>query len=87
MGSFMKGFKKGTKAFKDSFGPGRYSVAGTAVVCPHCQHDVFAEGEAQLNTAGMTFLNLDWLNQSAKTLVCTHCGYIMWFAKGVEREN
>jgi hypothetical protein len=31
------------------------------------------------NTAGLTFLNLDWANRSAATLTCTACGRIEWF--------
>lgn len=35
------------------------SIAGKAVVCPHCGGTRFLGGKAQLNTAGMSFLNLD----------------------------
>ncbi|ODA40818.1 hypothetical protein DSBG_2394 [Desulfosporosinus sp. BG] len=38
-----------------------------------------------MNTATATFLNLDWLNKSATVLICTHCGYIQWFGKTVEK--
>jgi hypothetical protein len=37
------------------------------------------EGRAQLNTAGLTFFNLDWANRSAATLTCTSCGRIEWY--------
>ncbi|EHF02941.1 hypothetical protein HMPREF1008_00586 [Olsenella sp. oral taxon 809 str. F0356] len=56
------------------------SIAGKAVVCPHCGGTRFLEGKAQLNTAGMSFLNLDWLNRSVTVLECAHCGRIQWFA-------
>jgi predicted nucleic-acid-binding Zn-ribbon protein len=49
------------------------------VSCAHCAHDHFVEGRAQLNTAGLTFLNLDWANRTAATLTCTSCGRIEWF--------
>jgi len=39
----------------------------------------FDKSEAQLNTAGMTFLNLEWANRSATTLICTTCSRIEWF--------
>ena len=57
----------------------RFVVAGKAVSCAHCAHDRFVEGRALLNTAGMSFLNLDWANRSAATLTCTACGRIEWF--------
>lgn len=56
-----------------------FAVAGKGVVCTHCAGNRFIEGRAQLNTAGMTFLNLDWANRSAATLTCTACGHIEWF--------
>jgi hypothetical protein len=34
---------------------------------------------AQLNTAGLSFFNLDWANRSAATLTCAMCGRIEWF--------
>jgi len=71
--------KMSAKAFKKSFGPGRYSAGGFEIECSHCKNRVFKEGSAQLNTAGMSFLNLDWLNKSAIVLICTRCGLIQWF--------
>lgn len=56
-----------------------YTVAAKPVNCLHCGSDRFVEGRAQLNSAGMTFLNLDWANRSAATLTCTACGRIEWF--------
>jgi uncharacterized protein len=78
---FFKRVRKGLKAAKESFGPTQCHAGGIQVVCPHCQHDAFQEGSAQLNTAGMTFLGLDWLNKSASLLVCVNCGQIQWFGK------
>jgi hypothetical protein len=57
----------------------RYVVADRAVTCGHCTSDRFVEGRAQLNTAGLSFLNRDWANRSAATLTCTSCGRIEWF--------
>lgn len=79
MSDFMERVKRGAKAFKESFGPKRYIAAGIEIICPHCKNNVFKEGAAQLNTAGATFLNLDWLNKSATVLICTKCGLIQWF--------
>ena len=59
--------------------PKRYELKGKQVVCPHCGHDEFAKGHAKLNTAGMTFLNMDWANRSATYLACAECGRMEWF--------
>ncbi len=55
-----------------------FEVAGKPVRCLHCGHH-FVEGRAQLNTAGLSFLNLDWANKTAATLACVGCGRIEWF--------
>jgi predicted nucleic-acid-binding Zn-ribbon protein len=68
-----KGFKRGMKAVFSSNVAG-YEAGGRRVRCPHCHQQDFVQGEAQLNTAGMTFVNLDWANKSATTLMCGHCG-------------
>ena len=87
MCEFVNQLKKGANAFKDSFGPSRYSAGGIEIVCPHCKNIEFKEGVAQLNTAGMSFMNLDWLNKSATTLICSRCGLIQWFYGDPERLN
>ena len=38
--------------------PGRYSLEGKPVHCPHCQGAQFTAGEAQLNTAFATLIDL-----------------------------
>ena len=62
-----------------------YRIADKLVVCPHCGGKDFDHGTAQLNTAGMTFLNLDWANRSAHTLTCVNCSRIEWFLQKPER--
>ena len=62
-----------------------YRIAGKPVVCPHCEGQDFDLGSAQLNTAGMTLLNLDWANRSAHTLICVGCSRIEWFLEKPER--
>lgn len=59
--------------------PGRYSLAGRFVHCPHCDGEEFKIGEAQLNTMLATLLKLDWANKSASILICAACGQIQWF--------
>jgi uncharacterized protein len=79
MGKFFTAVKRGMQAMGESPAGERYTVAGIVVRCAHCSKDQFVEGQAQLNTAGMSFMNLDWANRSAATLTCTTCGRIEWF--------
>ncbi|MGA8264004.1 MAG: hypothetical protein WB779_06140 [Ignavibacteriaceae bacterium] len=61
--------------------PAKYSVAGKAVICQHCANDRFTTRQAQLNTKGLTFLDLDWANPAADVLICANCGFLHWFFK------
>jgi predicted nucleic-acid-binding Zn-ribbon protein len=79
MSTFFTAVKRGVQAMGEAPDGERYTVANKSVTCCHCGGDRFVEGRAQLNTAGMTFLNLDWANRSAATLTCTACGRIEWF--------
>lgn len=63
----------------------RFTLMGRPLKCPHCGHGAFHQGSALLNTAGMTFFNLDWANRSATTLACTQCGHIDWFMETPDR--
>ena len=54
-------------------------VKGRPFRCQVCNHDLFLTRSAQLNTAGLTFLDLDWMNQSATCVICADCGYVHWF--------
>ena len=85
MGNLFKAIKAGAAGFADGMGPGQYTACGKKVSCPHCGKEEFAEGSAQLNTAGMTFFNLDWANKSSTTLACMECGRVQWFMKKPER--
>ncbi|MBU2883233.1 zinc ribbon domain-containing protein [Psychrosphaera sp. B3R10] len=62
-------------------GPHRYEINEHRIKCNQCQNEFFDKGEAQLNTAGMSFIGLDWANKTATTLACRNCGFIMWFVK------
>lgn len=79
-------FQLFSKKIKQSIGPGKYEAYGIDVICPHCQHDQFIHGYAQLNTAFMSFLGLDFANRSAEIVTCDRCGYIQWFNKTVKRK-
>ncbi|MBU9714046.1 hypothetical protein [Evansella tamaricis] len=59
------------------------SSANLEIKCTHCSHDYFHKSKALLNTRGMTYFNLDWLNETATTLICDKCGNILWFGKEV----
>lgn len=67
----------------------RYEVAGVKVACTHCRGALFESRQVLLNTRGLTFFNLDWLNRAATALVCRNCGLVQIFAGGTaptERE-
>lgn len=55
------------------------ALNGKELVCHHCNHDTFYVSRAQLNTAAMTFLGIDFLNRTASTFICAECGFIHWF--------
>ena len=60
---------------------GQVQLAGRVLRCRHCQGDRFRRGTAQLNTAGLTFLGLDWANRTATIYACETCGLIEWVAE------
>ncbi len=57
-----------------------YKSNDKQVNCIHCKHTKFQFGKALHNSRGLTFFDLDWLNESAITLICKRCGYIHWFS-------
>ncbi|KUO63116.1 MAG: hypothetical protein APF84_11355 [Gracilibacter sp. BRH_c7a] len=71
------------KEEENSKGKKYTSAAELEVNCTHCGYDRFEQGKALLNTRGMSFFDLDWLNADATTLICIRCGYIQWFGKNV----
>lgn len=85
MNKFLRAVKAGVHGAMSAMGPGRYQAAGLPLSCQHCRAEVFERREAQLNTAGMSFLDLDWMNRSGTALICTNCGLIHWFGKEPER--
>ena len=54
-------------------------VAGIGLECRHCGYGRFVKRKAQLNTAFLSFLELDWLNQTGTVFVCGRCGFLHWF--------
>lgn len=55
------------------------TVHDRSLTCQVCGYNGFWKREAQLNTAGLSFLNMDWLNRSAQCYICARCGYVHWF--------
>ncbi|MDN5853956.1 MAG: DNA-binding protein [Actinomycetia bacterium] len=55
-------------------------VAGEDFTCIACKHGKrFIQREIKLNTTGMSFMGLDWLNEAADGAVCERCGYVHSF--------
>jgi predicted nucleic-acid-binding Zn-ribbon protein len=61
-----------------------FRVEEKSIICPQCGSDRFEMGSALLNTAGMTFFNLDWANRQATILTCIKCTHIQWFLQQPE---
>lgn len=53
--------------------------------CPICGCEEFYDRATLLNTAGMTYLGLDWANDEATNYVCRDCSYIFWFESPREK--
>ena len=79
MGRFADALRRGFRSAQSGPEGERFVLAGKLVRCLHCGEYRFHQGSAQLNTAGLTFLNLDWANRSAVTLACVQCGRLEWF--------
>ena len=76
LGTALRAFGRGVAAH---LSPGRYTAAGKVVVCPHCGDDSFEAQTAVVNTRGLTFFGLDWLDKGATVLACARCGLVQWF--------
>ena len=59
--------------------PRTITRGGRDLACPHCKNDKFYQRSGLLNTSGMSFMNLDWLNRSATNYICSICGRVEWF--------
>jgi hypothetical protein len=60
---------------------GRFAINGIPIRCPICGGESFAIGTALLETRGLVFLELGWLNRGASVLTCKACSRIEWFAQ------
>ena len=66
--------------FKDD--PEPAEVLDKPLRCQVCGNEGFYKREAQLHTAGMSFMNLEWASPTCTCLVCSMCGYVHWFFPG-----
>lgn len=84
---FLSRFNRVKKSEQEDgrpFTPGSYQLAGIPIACPHCQHDSFIEGSAQVNTTVKSaLLGLDY--KKVHTLICTECGYLQWMMQPPRR--
>ena len=81
MKRFFRAVRAGVEGAMEALGPGRYAAAGRLIVCSHCGGEEFEARSAQLNTAGATFVGIDWLNRSGAALAFTRCHLIQWFLR------
>ncbi len=63
--------------------PRRFRVGDHDLACPVCGCDRFWLSWTLLNTAGMSFLGVDWANNQAQTLTCKDCTHIVRFGSDV----
>jgi hypothetical protein len=82
IGTALRAFGQGVAT---AFLPGQCTAAGKAVLCTHCGNDRFDSQSAVVNTRGLTFFGLDWLDKGATVLACTRCGLVQWFRTAPER--
>jgi hypothetical protein len=54
-------------------------VLDSPLTCRVCGNGDFRHRKAQLHTAAMTFLHLDWAQASAEIFSCAACGFLHWF--------
>ena len=88
IGTALRAFGKDVgQAVATAFRPASYTAGGKALRCPHCGHDRFDSQSAVVNTRGLTFFGLDWLDTGATVLACTRCGLVQWFRTPPERAS
>ncbi len=52
---------------------------GHALKCPICGGEKFWTRKTLMNTAGATFLGVEWANKKADNFICDNCDYVIWF--------
>jgi hypothetical protein len=61
---------------KDEFQSG-----GLDIRCTQCGGTHFRRRKMLMNTRGLTYFNLDWLNKGAMALICKQCKMIQLFSE------
>jgi hypothetical protein len=56
-----------------------YTINGRELVCIICKGKNFHHQKTMMNTSGLTFFGIEWLNDEAENYVCDSCGYVHWF--------
>jgi hypothetical protein len=65
---------------RDDLPPHEYDVQGKPLACPICGNRRFESRRGVMDTRGMTYMNLSWLNRGSTEYICQVCLYVMTFA-------
>ena len=57
-----------------------FRSGGRDIRCTQCGGTHFRRRKMLMNTRGLTYLNLDWLNKGAMALICKQCKMVQLFA-------
>ena len=58
-----------------------FQSGGRDIRCTQCGGKHFRKRKMLMNTRGLTYFNLDWLNKGATALICTQCKMVQLFAE------
>jgi hypothetical protein len=76
---FLRALRAGVSAAIGNDGAKRYRAGGRSLACSACGGQTFARGTAQLQSAGMSFIGLEWTQKEATTLACATCSRVEFF--------
>jgi hypothetical protein len=60
--------------------PVRAAIGTVWLTCQVCGSDLFRAREVMLNSVGLEFFKMAWADETARGLICQHCGYVHLFA-------
>ena len=58
-----------------------FQSGGLDIRCTQCGGTHFRRRKMLMNTRGLTYFNLDWLNKGAMALICKQCRMIQLFSE------
>ena len=58
-----------------------FQSGGRDIRCTQCGGTHFRKRKMLMNTRGLTYFNLDWLNKGAMALICKQCKMVQLFAE------